>query len=295
MEEKIYDLTDSRLHYEELTDSVTITAFEGLCGEVEIPERIAGKPVWEIAKKAFLSHKNLKRVILPESIRVIGDWAFAHCDRLERVTLPAKAIHFGKAVFLECNGLKRLEIAEREKGIAELLAAAVTLADAPYLLDTMEAGSGEWLAKWDARLLAILNSDDTEGYSKQVLCGEEDYGSTDLNAYMAGRRKHKIRLSLLRMLYSSGLNENMRTELTVYLQNHAKGCPTEETWQVVLQEYGDDPDYYKLLTELGCVSEENVAAMLDDMGEGHPEMKAFLLKFQSEQLTQDHFFGSLEL
>ena len=35
--------------------------------------------------------------------------------------------------------------------------------DASYLLDAKEAGSREWLGKWDARMLAILRAADDEG------------------------------------------------------------------------------------------------------------------------------------
>lgn len=295
MQEQEYQLTNASLHYVERQDGIAITGFAGLAGEVTVPEQIAGTQVTCIDKKAFLSKKNIRKMILPDSITEIGDWAFAYCDNLECVVLPKSQVRFGKSVFLECGRLRELVVPGKREGIAALLAAAVTTAGAHYLLDVEEAGSPEWLAKWDARMLAILNSPDTEGYSKQVLCGEEDYGSTDMSAYTGGRRRVKVRLALLRLLADTGLEENVRAKLEEYLKQYAKGCEQEETWKVVLEEHGEEQTYYQLLTKLGCVTRDNITDMLADMGENYPEMKAFLMRYQSESLGISDFFGELDL
>jgi len=175
-------------------------------GEVRMPEEVDGRPVREIARKEFLSKKNLRKITVPACVTEVGDWAFAYCDNLHTAVFEGRPV-FGRAVFLECKGLRFLyvgttpENAESDaQAVAALLAAAVTVADAPYLLDAKEAGSAEWLQKWDARMQVILESPDTEGYSKQVLCGEEDYGSTDVSAYLRSRRRNKVRLAMLRLL-----------------------------------------------------------------------------------------------
>ncbi len=290
-----YDLGQGRLSYQPGKRGIHITEYHGLANEVQVPEQIENTPVTVVEKKAFLSKKNLRRVILPVTVEEVGDWAFAYCDHLTEVAFAGEEVHLGRSVFLECGQLEFLRIAGKDDATAALLAAAVTTAQAPYLLDLSEAGGSAWLAKWDARMLAILHSDDMEGYSRQVLCGEEDYGSTDPGAYTGGRRRIKVRLALLRLLYDRDLSESVRTELTEYLVSHRKGCESEETWQVVLEEHGDDRAYYQLLTDLGCVTPENFAGMLNDMGEEHPEMKAFLLRFQANELQQDDFFDSLDL
>ena len=295
MQEDTIEIAGGSLQFIKENGEVIITAFNGLVGEVRIPGEIADCPVTAIAKKAFLSKKNFRRVILPDSIREVGDWAFAYCDRLKEVEFPLADIRFGRSVFMECGALQSLSVRGKSEAVSQLLAAAVTTACAPYLLQPEEAGDEKWLAKWDARMLTILHADDTEGYSRQVLCGEEDYGSTDLNAYTSGRRRIKVRLALLRLLYPEGLQDMVGRELSAYLQAHTKGCATEETWLVVLEEMGDSKAYFELLTCLGCVSKDNFAAMLEDMGEDHPEMKAFLLRYQAEALSGDDFFDSLEL
>lgn len=293
--EKELPITGGSLYYDKENDRIVITRLQGLAGEVKIPEKIEDLPVTSIAKKAFLSKKNLRRVWIPDTVTEIGDWAFAYCDNLEQVILPAREIRFGKAVFLDCHKLRFLTVKEKGEAVAALLAAAVTTAQAAYLLDLMEAGTPQWLAKWDARMLMVLRSEDSEGYSRQILCGEEDYGSTDLNAFLREKRKTKVRLLLLRLLYPAGLAAPVREELENYLRAHTKQCDSEETWQVILEEHGDDSAYYRLFTELGCVDAGNFDSLMTDIGEDHPEMKAFLMRYKEEHIGYTDFFAELEL
>ena len=272
-----------------------------VAGEVRIPEEADGRPVHTIARKEFLSKKNLRKVTVPACVNAVGDWAFAYCDNLHTAVFEGRP-HFGKAVFLGCEKLRLLYVGVRpqEAGasgedVAALLAAAVTVAEAPYLLDAEDAGSAEWLAKWDGRMMVILQSEDEEGYSKQVLCGEEDYGSTDLEAYRSGSRKRKVRLALLRLLHPVGLEQAARQTLEAYLKAHTKGCASEETWQVVLQEHGEEREFYQLFADLGCITEDNFDRLLADVGEEHPELRAYLMRYKSEQLGYSDFFAGLDL
>ncbi len=305
MQEKEFKLADASLYYEteikQDKESVRITRFQGPGSQVEVPELIEGKPVTVIDRKAFLSKKNLRRILLPDTVEEIGDWAFAYCDHLTEVTLPCRAVRFGKAVFMECKELRRISAGEKSRKTAgpvfpgELLAAAVTVMDAAYLLDMEAAGTEEWLGKWDSRLSSVLHTPDQEGFSRQILCGEEDYGSTDLTAYMSGRRKEKVRLILLRLLCDRGLSSRMRQELEDYLRAHTKGEKSEEAWQVILQEHGADREYYQLFAAAACVTEDNLNDILTDIGEEYPEMKAYFLRYREEVLGTADFFAGLEL
>ncbi|MBO4982248.1 MAG: leucine-rich repeat protein [Lachnospiraceae bacterium] len=295
MQEKEWMIAGGSLYYVILDDEIAITGFRGMAGEVQIPDSLEGYPVTVIGKKAFLSRKFLRAVQLPDCIREIEDWAFAYCDGLEQVELPDREIRFGKAVFLECSRLRSLDIRGKSRAAGALLAAAVTRAEAYYLLNIPDVGSKEWLSKWDARMLSVLKMPDQEGFSKQVLCGEEDYGSTDMTAYMSRRREEKVRLLLLRLLYPEGLEDSQREEICRYLKEHTKGCESEETWQVVWKEHGTDRPYYQLFAELGCLHRDNVEEILKDIGEEYPEMKAFFLRYKEERLGYNDFFADLEL
>ena len=303
MQEREWELEGGSLKYRIQDGAVCIVEFHGQTAELTVPEQIEGLPVAVIGKKAFLSRKSLRLVRLPETVREIGDWAFASCSSMREIQLPRRELCFGKAVFLDCTRLERIVLygaGEPEGKVntlqtAELLAAAVTDFGAYYLLEPPAVGSAEWLGKWDAKLAAVLHTPDEEGFSRQVLCGEEDYGSTDVLSYVSGRRREKARLAYLRLLYPWGLAEPLKCELEAYLKAHTKGGESEEAWQVILRERGNDRAYYSLFAELGGLNAENLCPVLEDIGEEFPEMKAYFLQRMAEAPAATDFFAGLEL
>lgn len=310
MQEREWELEGGSLKYKIQDGAVCIVEFHGQAAELTVPERIEGLPVAVIGKKAFLSRKNLRQVRLPETVREIGDWAFASCSGLKEMQLPRRELCFGKAVFLDCTRLERIvlygdgepsQVAGEPEGqgglswTAELLAAAVKDFGAYYLLEPPAVGSVEWLGKWDAKLAAVLHTSDEEGFSRQVLCGEEDYGSTDVFSYVSERRREKARLAFLRLLHPWGLAEPLESELETYLTAHTKGCGSEEAWQVILREKGNDRAYYSLFAELGGLNAENLCHILEDIGEEFPEMKAYFLQWMAQAPATTDFFAGLEL
>lgn len=285
--ERMQETKQGSLCYEITQETAVITGYSGRDVEIWIPEKIEEYPVVWIGKKAFLSNKALHKITLPKSIVGIGDWAFAYCSSLERVVLPYHRIEMGQGVFKECAGLARIEDTDEgkrgagEEDVAWLLAAAVNRLDAFYLFDLENVGTKSWLAAWDARAKTLMALEDSDGFSKMLLCGEEDYGSreNDLGYYMEQKRRGKVRLAMLRLMHDYGLQEELRESMQDYLLAHIKGCATEETWQVVLQEHGDEKAYYEFLTNLGGVTRENFSQMMEDMGERHTEMKAYLMRY----------------
>lgn len=332
MQEKEMNIAGGSLLYEIQGKEACITGLKGPVTEVVIPEYLEQYPVSIIGKKAFLSRKHLRKVSLPKNIRLVEDWAFSYCDSLREIQMWRNSIQFGRDVFLGCQKLRYLtllgmqttstnvledgkisknrEVLYEEQETKELklpgnqkviqnpsglLAAAVVKMDARYLLDIVEAGTKEWLAKWDARMLAILQTPDMEGFSNQILCGEEDYGSTDQKAYASNKRKEKAELIFLRLLQSGGLEKNLKRRLEEYLVSHTKGCVDEEAWQVVLQRHGDERTYYELFARIGCLTQSNKSDIMKDIGERFPEMKAFFLNYRQNESAAEEFFSGLEL
>ncbi|MBR4732471.1 MAG: leucine-rich repeat protein [Lachnospiraceae bacterium] len=318
MKEMEWHFPEGSLSYVKQGSGIWITGYHGLAGQVTIPERLPWQEdsrreelaVKGIGKKAFLSKKYLRSLIMPKSIEMVEDWAFAYCDSLREVRFPGADVQFGKAVFMECPALRCISFPmekteeaggmpdgskEGQEGIGALVAAAVTQMDASYLLNAREAGSREWLEKWDARMLAILRAADDEGYSKQILCGEEDYESADLETYLRNSRKKKVRLLLLRLYWPVGLDPALREQLEKYLLTHSKGCKTEETWQVIRDECGDRREFYELFARLGCLTRENAPLVIAETREDCPEMKAFFLKYQADHFSQVDYFADMEL
>lgn len=289
-----------RLRFEIVSQTAVVTGYEGRGATLVIPESVDGYPVVWIGKKAFLSCKTLREIRLPESLAGIGDWAFAYCAGLTDITLPYRRLEIGQGVFKECTALTRIKDCLDDRGNGDvpfLLAATVGTLDAFYLFDPENAGTEEWIASFDARVTDRMALADNEGFSKMLLCGEEDCGSrdTDVGYYMEQKRRGKVRLAMLRLFHDYGLKEELRETLVRYLLAHVKGCESEETWQVILEEHGDEKPYYELLTDLGGVTGENFQAMMEDMGERHAEMKAYLMRYHDGQRKTEDAFAQFEL
>ena len=303
MQYKELDTEHGVLQYTLNGEGSEVLGYRGKDTELVIPAVINGCTVTHIGKKAFLSNKMLRQISLPASIARIDDWAFAYCSKLNKVILPYHRMDIGQGIFKECFALEQIVdegADERERkttDIAYLLAASMSRLDAFYLFNFENAGNDDWISQWDSRMQSVMERDDSEGFSKMLLCGEEDYGSreNDLDYYMEQRRREKVRLAMLRLTHDYGLETFVRVKLEAYLLSHVKGQQTEETWKVILEENGDDLKYYQFLTELGGVNADNFQAMMEDMGESHTEMKAYLMKYHSAQHQDEDAFAAFEL
>lgn len=304
---KQYELEEDCFSYINIEEKelLRIISYQGNRTQIAVPDVIEGNSVAEIGKKVFLGKKSLKKVTIPKSVVKIEDWAFANCNQLEEVVLENENIIFGKGVFQGCKSLKKMIVLkehmqfskEEEEQIGALLAATVNLIDTPHLFRPDIAGEKEWLSQWDARMLNFIRKDDHSGFTVVVLCGEEDYGSEEnsLSYFLKQKRKAKVRLAFLRLKNSMGITEETKEELTAYLKAHTKGCETEETWEVVLEEHGNEKEYYEILMECDCITNDNFDGFLEDLHHNYPEMKAFLMKYKEETLGYGDFFGSLAL
>lgn len=74
--------------YEEKEDgTLKITLYEGYYENVNIPDRIDGKAVSELGEEAFSYHYEIKKVVMPDSIKTIGKGVFNNCWELQSVIL----------------------------------------------------------------------------------------------------------------------------------------------------------------------------------------------------------------
>lgn len=300
---KTIQINHGNLTYAVDDNEVYIISYSGHDTEIIIPELIEDCPVVCIAKKAFLSNKLVKEISLPKSIYEIGDWAFARCDRLKKVSIPFKNLNLGQSIFLDCISLEQIIDArgsdsdKKTVDVSYLLAATMGILDAFYLFDLEAAGTPEWFKQWDVRMKNKMEMDDSDGFSKMLLCGEEDYGSneTDPEYYKHLKRMAKVRVAMLRLMHDYSLDREVADNLLKYLLMHIKGNKHEETWKVVLDEHGDDKAYYEFLTEIGAVNENNLQDMLSDLGDRHTEMKAFLMKYNDKLNEGKDAFSAFEL
>lgn len=296
-----YALSDYKLACEIREESIAIIGVRGNGSVLEIPGEIAYQEdvykVCEIGKKAALGCRTLREVLLPKSVRSIGDWAFAQCSQLTNVCIPSKT-ELGVGVFEDCPCLLQICVEDEKDDfsldLSILLAACVTKLPSEDLLQDGEVGSTHWYQKWDQRLVAFLNEDDQEGYQRMVLCGEEDIRK-NVPEYIFDQQMKKSSLCLIRLLYNEGLEDSARELYTRYILSHGKGCPSEAAWKVMVREHSDRLVYYDLLAELGGITKDNVDAMIEDLTEQQAEAKAYLIRYKQEHFGQEDAFADFEL
>ena len=75
--------------------------------------------VKRIENGAF-SEETFEKVIFPEELKYIGDFAFSFCKNLRRVELPQNLIYIGDYEFQFCDKLEYIYIPESVKEIGEM-------------------------------------------------------------------------------------------------------------------------------------------------------------------------------
>lgn len=111
--ENYYDTID----YIECGDIAVITGFEGSPETVFIPGIINGKPVGEIRENAFYKCKNLKKIVIPETVTKIGHHAFYQCGALETAEINGEISRLGEGCFYGCSSLDDLSLPDSLKFI----------------------------------------------------------------------------------------------------------------------------------------------------------------------------------
>ena len=142
-------------------------------------------------------------------------------------------------------------------------------------------------------MLNILNAEDDEGYSKEVLCGEEDL-SASYEEFVEKKRQMKAQLAFIRLMNPYCMQEEIRNQLLSYVREHTKGCESEAAWEVVKQ-HGDEKAYFEIFTETGCLTEKNFDTVLEDLGQYHAEMKAYFIRYKENNMKKQDFFDTLSL
>lgn len=90
-----------RFTYDETEGGLRITGISGTAETITIPAEIDGKPVTEIADRAF-EDSRVRNVTVSEGVRTIGWFAFYGCSSLASVTLPRSVTSIGYSAFDGC-------------------------------------------------------------------------------------------------------------------------------------------------------------------------------------------------
>ncbi len=79
--------------------------------EIVVPSTYNGLPVIRIARRVFENKVNLKKIILPDTIKYIDNFAFAGCTALEYIDLPNSLESMQKDVF-SGSGIRTLDLTD---------------------------------------------------------------------------------------------------------------------------------------------------------------------------------------
>lgn len=283
-----------------------------------LPSHDADVPITAIGAKAFLSCKQIECLILPASITVIEDWAFAHMQHLKELEMPANPIHFGKQVFLDCHELQCLRLFPDCSGnpglpsffanvaarFPERLLANRALSDCS-LLDPVWAASetehDSWMKSYDKLLLFYLLEDDLAGY-EPVFYGwvnDEDSDISQKPAHLHKHRSNKVYLTFQRLTYPMHLADADREILQAYLRDHMpwgqKASDHTAVWDLLPEHYSQEVQYCRLLEEAGALPVEHVPELVEHLASAAPEVIAWLLRYQQQNQKEFDFFDTLAL
>ena len=115
---------------EKLPDgTLKLKSYKGKDTIIQIPAVLGKTSVTVIGDRALAAYgpgikdaqiktrKSIQKVIIPEGIVEIGEFAFLHCKSLTEVTIPESVTSFGRYAFCGCKSLVKLII---PKGIKEI-------------------------------------------------------------------------------------------------------------------------------------------------------------------------------
>lgn len=252
-------------------------------------------PVRIIGKKAFMSCK-IREVRVSENIEAVEDWAFAYCENLAVFFYDKKDlfITFGRGVFDGCKGLNRLCIGAYGESLSHLMAMTVRLLKTDEFIKADTENIRYWYESLDKKITEIINAPDDEGYYDHMLGGEEDISKTK-EGYVAEHVLKKLELAVERLIFDEGMNACTRQRYVDYICQHMMGCPSCLTWRLIKEKYADSLKHFRLLTDIGAIKNQNIDALLDDLGEGHGEIKAYLIKHKQETDGEKNVLSRFEL
>lgn len=134
-----------RVEGESDNPEVTIYSYVGSDTDVTVPSEIKGKPVTTLYG-TFSGNKTVKKVTVPEGVRLIKNLAFHGCTALTTVVLPSSLEEMTEYTFYQCTNLKTVSLDTANSKLAKIgrysfaYCEKLTGFDIPSLLKELEEG-----------------------------------------------------------------------------------------------------------------------------------------------------------
>ena len=116
----------------------------------------------EIDKGVFMGNETVKKIVIPDTVKAIGEACFQNCTSLEEVVLPANLKDIKTLTFHGCSALNTLNIPEKVESVG-IFAFGDYFSKTPWY----DSLSGESVIVGDGVLLKY------NGYASSVSYGEE--------------------------------------------------------------------------------------------------------------------------
>ena len=268
-----------QIEYDEnhLARGAQVLAVTGRGYQCIVPEMAENEiHIASIGKKAFLGLKSLREIVLPTSIELMGDYAFANCSMLQNVAfLKHDAITFGRNMFKGCDRLASIALGyEKADDASALLAVAIRMLNAEFLLHPQEVGTQSWYENFDRALLRYVNAKEDAPENVQTVCGEEDISyepsfmvdgemPDEMGDGLLEERMKKCEVVFARLLHPQFLQPSFQEELEAYIKG---------------QRFREGGAAWRYLRTGDLVSEEKLCALYLQLAEHSPEEMDDLLK-----------------
>ncbi len=149
--------------------TITITNYKGSATEVTVPEKIGKSIVTAIGKGTFTGeenqrrnnetmnrgatkeqirqHKKITKIVLPDTIQLIGAGAFQCMEELREINIPAGVREIGEAAFAACAALRTLTIPPNVKRIGKKAFLGCAALETVYISEDVEELGARVFAK----------------------------------------------------------------------------------------------------------------------------------------------------
>ncbi len=140
--------------------TITITNYKGSATEVTVPEKIGKSIVTAIGKGTFTGeenqcrnnetmnrgatkeqirqHKKITKIVLPDTIQLIGAGVFQCMEELREINIPAGVREIGEAAFAACAALRTLTIPPNVKRIGKKAFLGCAALETVYISEGVE-------------------------------------------------------------------------------------------------------------------------------------------------------------
>ena len=168
-------IADTSGNYEYFVENgeAIITGYNGIGGNVVIPNTLGSYSVTSIGKSAFYDCTSLTSVTIPSGVTNIGSFAFDGCERLKNVTIPSSVTSIGDYAFAYCEGLTSVTIPDGVTSIGEKSfawcesLASITISDSVTNI-------GSFAFAWCAKLICVYYSGTEERWNKIIVGVNKD-------------------------------------------------------------------------------------------------------------------------